>query len=116
MAFNKACNIDDVPQNGVLRCKVAGKPVAVYRLDDGCYATATRCPHAMGPLHRGKVTAEGRVVCPLHRAEFDIKTGKAEVWAVFPPGIAQLINLFRKKQDIDTYPVKVEGDEVLVDV
>ena len=116
MAFDKACNTGDVAENSVIRCKVGGKPVAVFRLQDGYYATTTRCPHAMGPLHRGKITADGRVVCPLHRAQFDIKTGKAVQWAVFPPGIAQLINLFRKKKDLETYPVKVEGDDVLVDV
>lgn len=115
MAFEKACNTGDIAENGVIRCKVGGKTVAVFRLQDGYYATSARCPHAMGPLHRGKVTAQGQVVCPLHRAQFDVKTGKATQWAVFPPVIAQLINLFRKKQDLETYPVKVENDAVLVD-
>ena len=44
MAFEKACNTGDIAENGVIRCKVGGKTVAVFRLQDGYYATSARCP------------------------------------------------------------------------
>lgn len=115
MAFQKVCSVSDVPLNAGKRFKVKERQIALFHLSDGFYATAPRCPHAMGALFKGKIVGQCRVVCPLHRAEFDVKTGAAVTWANFPPGIAQLINLFRKKQNIATYPTKVEGNDVLVD-
>ena len=82
---------------------------------DGFHATAASCSHVFGPLARGKILDGQRVQCPLHRAEFDIKTGEAVKWACFPPGV-QLMNLFRPKKPIKTYATRVDGDAVLVDV
>ena len=35
------------------------------------------CPHQLGPLHESQVDAEGRVTCPWHGYQFDIRTGES---------------------------------------
>ncbi len=115
MAYLRACAASEIPAGGMKRVKLDGKNVVVYHLNDGFYATQASCPHTFGPLHRGKLVDGSRVRCPLPHAEFDIRTGEATCWAVFPPGV-QLLNFLRKRKPLATYPVKVEGGEVLVEV
>lgn len=35
------------------------------------------CPHQLGPLQESQVDAEGRVTCPWHGYQFDIRTGES---------------------------------------
>lgn len=116
MTFTAVCSENDVPQGSAARFKAADKAIALYHLSDGYYATAVQCPHTFAPLHRGKIVEDCAIVCPLHRAEFDIRTGEVKRWANFPPGIAQFINLFRKQKALTTYPTKVEDGQVMVDI
>lgn len=115
MAFARACAVNEIPQGGMKRVRLNGRSVLVYHLQDGFYATQTNCTHTLGPLHRGKIVDGGRIRCPLHRAEFDIRTGAVEQWACFPPGV-QLLNFLRGSKALTTYPTRVEGTDVLVDV
>lgn len=80
-----------VDGNGLLLCNVDG---SIYAVEDVC-------THDGGPLDQGEL--EGcRIVCPRHGAVFDVRTG--EVLAL--PAVIPL----------PTYAVRVEGDEVFVDV
>ena len=59
------------------------------------------CTHATGLLADGWVE-DGAIECPLHQARFDIRTGKA----LCEPAT----------EDLRTYPVKIEGADVLIDL
>jgi nitrite reductase (NADH) small subunit len=49
--------------------------VAVFRTrDDEVFATQADCPHRSGPLADG-IVGDGKVICPLHAAAFDLATG-----------------------------------------
>jgi nitrite reductase (NADH) small subunit len=57
---------------------VQGHQVAVFRDQrQEVFATQAWCPHLLGPLVEG-VLADGRIVCPLHGYEFNLRTGCAE--------------------------------------
>lgn len=56
---------------------VDGVPVLLVREGDQVHALANRCTHRGGPLHEGEVS-EGRVTCPWHGSEFDLRTGSVE--------------------------------------
>ncbi|MDF1818058.1 MAG: Rieske (2Fe-2S) protein [Immundisolibacteraceae bacterium] len=116
MAFTKACSESDIAIGDKKRIKVGDQTVLVFHLEDGFYATAASCTHMFAPLARGKINDGCTLVCPFHRAEFDIKTGEVQQWANFPPGIAQLTNMLRKQKALATFPTKVEDGAVLVDV
>jgi nitrite reductase/ring-hydroxylating ferredoxin subunit len=56
---------------------VDGVPVLLVREGGDVHALANRCTHRGGPLHEGEVS-EGRVTCPWHGSEFDLRTGSVE--------------------------------------
>jgi nitrite reductase/ring-hydroxylating ferredoxin subunit/uncharacterized membrane protein len=52
-------------------------PVLLVREGGDVHALANRCTHRGGPLHEGEVSS-GRVTCPWHGSEFDLRTGSVE--------------------------------------
>lgn len=89
--------------------------IILYRLKDGFYATQRLCTHTFAPLERGKIVDGDKIQCPLHRAQFDIRTGEVERWANFPPGI-QLLNVARGEKALRTFLVTVQDGAVYVEV
>jgi nitrite reductase/ring-hydroxylating ferredoxin subunit len=73
--------------------------VLIANVDGAFYALQDRCGHRQAPLSGG--TLWGYVVeCPLHFAQFDVRTGAL----LSGPAAA----------DVPTYEVRVEGDTVYV--
>lgn len=112
--LTQVCKVDDIAPDTMAKYEVNGASIVLYRLGDEFYATQRRCTHAFAPLDRGTL-ADGRVVCPFHRAAFDVRTGAAVNWACWPKGI-QMLNFLRPAKSLKTYPTKVEEGKVLVDV
>ena len=113
MAAHAVCGEGELSV-GAMRAFQAGKVrVAVYHLADGWYATQAQCTHTFGPLARGKIVDGCQVQCPLHRARFDIASGKVIEWANFPPGI-QLLDVVRGEKALRTYAVRVKDGKVWV--
>ena len=101
MSFVRACGTADVAPGGALAVEVDGTGVAVVRDGDDWYAVQDECSHAAIPLSEGDV--EGcEIECWLHGSRFDLRTGKPSG----PPAT----------EPVPVYPVRVEGDDVLVDV
>ena len=79
--------------------KVGEAEIAIYNVDGAFYATSNICTHAFALLSDGWLDGD-EVECPLHAGRFDVRTGKA----LCPP----------VEIDIQTYPVRVVGDDVQV--
>jgi apoptosis-inducing factor 3 len=101
MAWQKAAALSELSEGGVIGVHVGSTPIALYQLDGVVYATHGICTHAMAILADGFVE-DGKIECPLHQALFDIKSGKA----LCGPAT----------EDLRAYAVKVEGDDVLIDL
>ena len=56
-----------------LRVMFAGRPVVVARCEGELVAYDALCPHALGPLDAGELSA-GRVTCPWHGYAFDVRS------------------------------------------
>ena len=78
-----------------------GGSIALFNLDGTFYAIDNTCTHVGGPLGEGELAGDV-VTCPWHGAEFNVKTGAM----CRPPA----------RSSVRSYTVKVEGDDVLVDV
>jgi nitrite reductase/ring-hydroxylating ferredoxin subunit len=89
----------DVAEGACLGVRVGEKEVALYQMDGEFYATDNVCSHEYALLTEGWME-NGCIECPLHAAQFDIKTGKA----LSAPA----------DEDIAVYPVKIEGEDILV--
>ena len=72
--FITIAEVNQVPTDRGLSVHMGGREFALFKLDGQCYALDGRCPHRGGPLGEGLVE-NGRVSCPLHGWEFDVKTG-----------------------------------------
>ena len=98
----EACNADDIEEEDVMRFDHGGRTFAVYRSpDDEYFATDGICTHEHAHLSDGLVM-DNIIECPKHNGRFDYKTGEAK-------GAPVCV-------DLRTYPVKVEGGKVLIDV
>jgi 3-phenylpropionate/trans-cinnamate dioxygenase ferredoxin subunit len=96
---SKACKLSDVPEEGALRVELAGKPVCIARSNGEVFAVSDICSHADVSLSEGDVE-DGHIECWLHGSMFDLRTGE-------PTGLPAT-------RPVPTYPVTVEGDDVLV--
>ena len=101
MAFKKACILDDISEGDMETFDVDGTEVLLVHVkEEGIYAVQAQCPHQEVDLVEGDL--DGRVLtCMMHLWEFDVVAGKG----VNPDDA-----------EIAQYPVKIEGDDVLVDV
>lgn len=69
-------SVEKIPLGQGLCYRVEGERIAVFRTRDGAVrAIENTCPHAKGPLSEGLI-GNGKVVCPLHGHQFDLKTGQ----------------------------------------
>jgi 3-phenylpropionate/trans-cinnamate dioxygenase ferredoxin subunit len=60
---------------GQMRCaEIAGQVVVVCRTRDGLHAIDAICTHAFARLDEGRLRGH-RLICPLHGASFDVRTG-----------------------------------------
>ncbi len=73
--------------------------IVIFHEGDAFYALANVCPHDDGPLGEG-LCQDHEIVCPRHGSRFDFRTGKV---LSFPAVV-----------DVPSYPVKVDGDRILV--
>jgi len=55
--------------------QVSGKKICVLKVADKFYAVQNKCPHAGADLSKGWCIS-GKLICPYHRHEFDLKTGR----------------------------------------
>ena len=92
--------MDKLADGGRWSGNVKGQYIVVVRIGDDVFAFEDRCPHAGAPLSDGRFH-QGRVTCRHHQWQFDIRTGEA-----IRPKIAKL----------KTFPVKIDGDNVLVEL
>ena len=72
--FVAVIEANQVPSDRGLSVNAGGRELALFNIDGQFYALDGTCPHRGGPLGEG-ITEDGRVYCPLHGWEFDVKTG-----------------------------------------
>jgi len=72
--FVAVVEANQIPSDRGLSVNAGGRELALFKIDGQFYALDGRCPHRGGPLGEG-ITEDGRVYCPLHGWEFDVKTG-----------------------------------------
>ena len=72
--FVAVAEANQIPSDRGLSVNAGGRELALFNIDGEFYALDGTCPHRGGPLGEG-ITEAGRVYCPLHGWEFDVKTG-----------------------------------------
>ncbi|HNS52635.1 MAG TPA: Rieske 2Fe-2S domain-containing protein [Anaerolineae bacterium] len=108
MAFVAAAKTYEIAPGSMAKVVVEGQEVLLANVGGSFHATAERCPHLGGHLSTGELQ-DGIVTCPRHGAGFDVRTGLAVRGA-------KILFLHMDVKALRTYPVRVEGDDLLVDL
>ena len=97
--YVRACSLSDFPESGILSVEIDRDEIAIVRTEGEVFAIRDWCSHAAVPLSEGEVDGY-TIECWLHGSCFDLRTGE-------PTGMPAT-------QPVPVYPVKIEGDDVLV--
>ena len=96
-----AAALDDIEDEDVMRFDHAGRTFAIYRVDDGVYASDGLCTHEQVHLCDGLVMGH-TIECPKHNGRFDVRDGRALCAPVC--------------DNLTTYPAKVEAGRILIEI
>jgi 3-phenylpropionate/trans-cinnamate dioxygenase ferredoxin subunit len=108
MKYLLAARTSEVPPGKLTAVDLEGVELLLTNQQGAYYAVDRRCTHMGENLCEGSL--DGSIVtCPRHGARFDVTTGAAV-------GKAKLLFLAKLPKNLRTYPVKVEGDEILIGV
>lgn len=107
MDFVKVARGQDIAEGALVPVEAAGLKLLVTKVGGTFYAAQRKCPHLGFNLCRG--TLEGQsVVCPLHKAKFDLRSGQVER----DPRL--LFIGMKARSGLKTYPVREMGDDLYV--
>ncbi|MBI2574735.1 Rieske (2Fe-2S) protein [Candidatus Woesearchaeota archaeon] len=99
MALVKVAKKADISPGTGKTVVANGKEIALFNIGGNFYALSNKCVHKGGPLGEGELD-NSTVTCPWHGWEYDVKTGQCLTMPV----------------SVETYPVKVEEEDVMVEV
>ena len=97
----RLCGRQELPAETEAReFSIQGHTICVAMQHGTPLALDNVCPHRGGPLAEGTIE-HGKIVCPWHQWEFDLATGEASHSAA---------------AKATCYPLRVQGDDVLVEL
>jgi 3-phenylpropionate/trans-cinnamate dioxygenase ferredoxin component len=98
--FVKVASLSQLAAGTGRAVEVNGKSIALFNVNGKVYATDNTCLHQGGPLGEG--TLEDEVVtCPWHMWQYNVRTGES---------------LEDSMLKVETYPVRVAGDDIEVEI
>ena len=101
MSEVRLASLAELEDGAATRIKVEDRTLAVVRAGERVYAIDDRCSHADYSLSEGDFyEKELELECPQHGSAFSLLTGEP--------------SCFPATQSVNTYPTRVDGDEVWV--
>ena len=123
MTYHKVAKVRDLPQGEMRHIEIGQEEILIANVKGAIYAISNRCGHMNAPLSMGVL--KGKIVeCPLHKARYNVATGKC----VRGPQMGGLEGVFiaatgtgRVTANIDTldmktYKTKVERGIIKVEI
>jgi nitrite reductase/ring-hydroxylating ferredoxin subunit len=99
MAFVKVGSLSALPPGSVTEVILGEDTFAICNRNGELHALSGICPHAGGPIGQGALN-DNLVTCPWHEWSYDVSSGEND----YDPVVK-----------LDVFPVKVEGDDILID-
>ena len=101
MGYIRVAGTSEIEEGAVRTVETPAGRLALTRLGNEILAFEDVCTHDDGPLAGGTIVGEV-VTCPRHGAQFNVRTGA--------------VLRIPATQRIETYPVRVVGSDVEVDL
>jgi nitrite reductase/ring-hydroxylating ferredoxin subunit len=99
--FVKVATTNEIAPGQGRLVTVKGRDIALFNVEGKFFALSNACTHDEGPLAEGEISGH-EVICPLHGAKFDIRTGEV----LGPPAY----------EAVTRYDVRVTGTDIEVAV
>ena len=93
--------LDSIIEGKPVRLTKNGKELCTARVGNEVFAIEDNCTHQDAALSEGEQNGY-KIECWLHSAEFDLRTGEA----LTPPAV----------QPVKTFPVNINGNNVVVEI
>lgn len=94
----RVASADEVPAGASRTVEVEGHELSLHNVDGAIHCITNLCPHQGRSMTGGRL--EGKLLtCPWHAWVFDVTTGRSP---------------FSEYMKTRTFPVRVEGGEVLI--
>ncbi|MGD2054344.1 MAG: non-heme iron oxygenase ferredoxin subunit [Gammaproteobacteria bacterium] len=97
--YNLVASLKELKTSKLMCVKPQGLHIALAYVGGKVFAVDDMCTHEDASLSKGSLHGEC-VKCPLHGSRFDLNTGEA----LDEPA----------EEPVRTYPVKIAGDDILV--
>ncbi|MBI2850781.1 MAG: Rieske (2Fe-2S) protein [Chloroflexi bacterium] len=111
--FIPVATTEQLKDGALMEAKAGDRRILLARVGDKYYAAESNCPHMGARLADGAL--EGTVLtCPRHASKFDLTDGRIIRWTDWTGIKASVSKLFRSPRSLTIYPVKVEGNNILV--
>ena len=99
--FTLIGKVSDVIPGTCALVEIDGERILLSNVDGEIHAIGELCPHADGPLSEGTIQGE-QIECPWHASYFNLKTGEV----TDGPSV----------EGVPVYEIKIEGDDIFVQV
>jgi nitrite reductase/ring-hydroxylating ferredoxin subunit len=96
-----AAKVSEIPNWGKKLVTVAGREILLINVKGTIHAMEPECPHQGAPLSGGIIKDADHITCQRHGYRFFLQTGACENFPDY---------------SLKVYPVKIEGDDVLVEL
>jgi nitrite reductase (NADH) small subunit len=95
-----AAKISEIPSFGKKVLQVSGQELLLINIKGSFFAVENECPHQGSPLSAA-IVKDGYISCPRHGYRFSLTDGTCSD---------------HPELRLKTYPVAVNGDDILVDL
>ena len=95
--YQQVASLDEVPAGKTLTVMIEGNEILLCHTSEGLFAVDNMCTHAAARLCEGRLRGQ-RILCPMHGAAFDVRSGEALSRPASVP--------------LRSYPIKLVGDEI----
>jgi 3-phenylpropionate/trans-cinnamate dioxygenase ferredoxin component len=111
--FTEAARTTELREGELKRVMIGGRGILLAKANGQFYASELFCPHMEADLSEG--TLRGTILtCPMHNSQFDFRDGHIVRWTDLSGIVLAYAKKTRPPRPLKCYPVRVEGDRVLV--
>jgi len=104
------CKTNDIAIGSFRAFKIENLDILIANLEGNFYAVSAICPHMSGYLGKGNIVGTS-IKCPVHGAEYDLKTGKITKDL---PWIMK--KMTKETKDLEMYKIEVEAGEIKITI